>query len=236
MAAHFENILFVIPARGGSKGIPGKNIKELAGKILIHYSIELARHFVSDEHICVSTDDKKIIEAVESINLKVPFVRPDHLATDSAGSYEVLLHAVEYYKSKGINYEIMVLLQPTSPFRRREQVKDALLQYTAQIDMVVSVEKSYWNPYYNLFEEDSNGYLKLSKSSSIRRRQDCPDVYSYNGAIYIVNIKSLMMNPLYKFEKVKKFEMDRLSSIDLDSPIDWEWAEYLLNTNRIKFT
>ena len=106
-------ILVIIPARGGSKGIPHKNIKPLNGKPLIHYTIDEAREIVGDEDICVSTDDPEIIKCVEDYGLKVPFVRPEELATDTAGTYEVLLHALNFYEKQGRHYEVVLLLQNT---------------------------------------------------------------------------------------------------------------------------
>ena len=103
--------LFLITARGGSKGIPHKNIKPLAGKPLICYAIDVARQFVEDMDICVSTDGDDIIEVVEKYGLKVPFKRPAELASDTAGSYEVIRHAVQFYEQKGVLYDTVVLLQ-----------------------------------------------------------------------------------------------------------------------------
>src|SRR5882724_4663709 len=114
-------LLFVIPARGGSKGIPGKNIKLLHGKPLIHYSIEFARLFSGDENICLSTDSMEIQSVGRNIGLQTVFMRPTQLATDSAGSWEVLQHAASQYGGSK-NYEALVLLQPTSPFRKREHL------------------------------------------------------------------------------------------------------------------
>ena len=111
------NILVVIPARGGSKGIPHKNIKKLNGKELITYSIDVARQLTSDDNICVSADDDNIIATVENYGLKVAFKRPIELATDSAGTNGVLLHALDFYENQGRTYDVIVLLQPTSPFR-----------------------------------------------------------------------------------------------------------------------
>ena len=113
-----KKILYVIPARGGSKGVPGKNIKLLGGKPLIYYSIEVARALANDEDICVSTDNIEIKELVEQTGLQVPFLRPPELALDDSGTYEVLLHAVNYYATQGKQYNLLVLLQPTSPFRK----------------------------------------------------------------------------------------------------------------------
>ena len=135
--------LFVITARGGSKGLPGKNIKDLCGKPLIAYSIDVARAFTDDENICVSTDSEEIKQVVEQYGLKVPFLRPDYLATDTATSNDVLVHAVNFFKEQGREYKKLVLLQPTSPLRTSEDVKGAMELFRDDIDMVVSVMKSH---------------------------------------------------------------------------------------------
>ncbi|WP_080238572.1 acylneuraminate cytidylyltransferase family protein [Spirosoma rigui] len=219
--------LFLITARGGSKGIPGKNIKPFAGKPLLYYAIDTARELAPDEDICLSTDADDIIQAAEAYGLPVPFKRPDALATDQSGSYEVMRHAVDFYRQQHRTYDVLVLLQPTSPFRTAQHVREALALYTSDLDMVVSVTESASNPYYNLFEENADGYLKRSKESSFTRRQDCPEVYAYNGAVYVINPVSLAQKPLSQFEKVKKYIMSADDSIDLDTPLDWAFAEFL---------
>lgn len=221
--------LFIIPARGGSKGIPYKNIKPLADKPLIDYTIDVARSFVSDEDICVSTDNLDIIKVVEAYGLKVPFVRPPELATDKAGTYGVLLHALNFYENLGKNFDNIILLQNTSPFRKAEHVKEALELYTSEIDMIVSVKETSSNPYYNCFEEDANGYLRISKGDgTFVRRQDIPTTYEYNGAIYIINPESLKHQTLGEFHKRVKYVMDEISSVDLDTMLDWQYAEFLI--------
>ncbi|HLK28173.1 MAG TPA: acylneuraminate cytidylyltransferase family protein [Puia sp.] len=222
------DFLFVIPARGGSKGIPGKNIKLLNNKPLIYYSIELARLMTDDEHICVSTDSSEIKACVEKTGLKVPFLRPPYLATDTSGSYEVLEHAVEYYISKGKHYDAIVLLQPTSPLRKKQHVEGCIEKFTEDLDMVASVKESKANPYYNLFEENEKELLTISKGKGqFTRRQDVPKVYEYNGSIYIINIKSLRSKKSFQeFASVKKYVMEEKYSIDLDTPEDWDYAEY----------
>ena len=223
-------ILVVIPARGGSKGIPHKNIKPLAGKPLIHYTIDVARQIVADEDICVSTDDSEIIQCVEDYGLKVPFVRPEELATDTAGTYEVLLHALNFYEQQGNQYDVVLLLQNTSPFRTAKQVKEALALYQSDIDMVVSVKECSANPYYCVFEENQEGYLNICKGDgNITRRQDAPKVYEYNGAIYAINPQSLKQMPLNKFSRRIKYVMDEQSSLDLDTMNDWRMAELIAN-------
>lgn len=222
-------ILVIIPARGGSKGIPHKNIKPLNGKPLIHYTIDVARQILSDEDICVSTDDPEIIRCVEEYGLKVPFVRPAELATDQAGTYEVLLHALDFYEKQGKKYDVVLLLQNTSPFRTAQHVKEALELYHPDLDMVVSVKETSTNPYYNCFEEDKNGYLnKTLDSSNFTRRQDAPVTYEYNGAIYVINANQMKKMPLGKFTRRVKYVMDDLHSVDLDNMIDWKFAEFII--------
>ncbi len=226
------NVLVIIPARGGSKGIPRKNIKLFNGKPLIYYSIDCARAICEDMDICVSTDDDEIISVVEDYGLKVPFKRPSELATDTAGTYEVLLHALDYYEKHGRHYDIVVLLQNTSPFRSAKQVKEALSLYNDKIDMVVSVKESAANPYYCVFEEDLNGYLHVCKGDgNIFRRQDAPKVYEYNGAIYIMNALTLKTTHMHKMKKRVKYVMDDLSSFDLDTMWEWQIAEMMARGN-----
>ncbi len=220
--------LIVIPARGGSKGIPRKNVKPFDGKPLIYYTIDCARAIAKDEDICVSTDDDEIIQVVENYGLKVPFKRPEELATDTAGTYEVLLHALDFYESKGNQYDALILLQNTSPFRKSEHLKEAIKLYTPDVDMVVSVKECAANPYYCVFEEDAEGYLHICKGDgNIFRRQDAPKVYEYNGAIYIMNVQTLKTTHMHKMKKRVKYVMDEMSSFDLDTMTDWKIAEII---------
>lgn len=230
-----DDILIIIPARGGSKGIPRKNIKPLNGKPLIYYAIDTARAITTDENICVSTDDQEIKSVVENYGLRVPFLRPGELSTDTAGTYEVLLHALDYYEKQGKHYDIVLLLQTTSPFRTAEQVKEALALYDrSQADMVVSVKECPANPYYNVFEENSDGFLHVCKGKgNIFRRQDAPKVYEYNGAIYIMDAEKLKNTHMHKMQKRVKYIMDAQSSFDLDTMQDWEMAEIEMKNIKI---
>lgn len=221
--------LFLITARGGSKGIPHKNIKPLNGKPLICYAIDVARQFVDDGDICVSTDGEDIIKTVEDYGLKVPFKRPDELASDTAGSYEVILHAVKFYEDKGIHYDNVVLLQPTSPFRTKDDIEGCIAIFDKDCDMVVSVKPASSNPYYDIFEADANGHLVISKGDGkITRRQEAPKCYEYNGAVYVINIESLKIMHMNDFKKVRFYEMSEVHSVDLDTMLDWKYAELLI--------
>ena len=219
--------LFLIPARGGSKGIPHKNIKELAGKPLICYSIEAARGVTGDENICVSTDDEAIIECVEKTGLKVPFVRPAELASDTASSNDVICHAINFYKEKSIEYDNVVLLQPTSPLRTSEQIKEAMALYRDDIDMVVSVKENLSSVV--LFKENDKGYLEhaFDVSKGVRR-QDALKMYEYTGAIYVINCKSVLEKGMGGFEKIIKYVMSEESSVDIDNMLDWYFCETLI--------
>ena len=224
------NTLVVIPARGGSKGIPHKNIKPLNGKPLICYSIDVARQFISDDNICVTTDDDEIIKVVEDYGLIVPFKRPDELATDHCGSNEVIQHAYQFYAKQGKNYDAILLLQPTSPFRKVEFLKEAVALYDESIDMVTSVKLSSCNPYYDGFEEDKEGLLRISKGDgTIERRQDAPSVWQQNGSIYVINPKSLIEKGMAHFTRIRKYAMSELYSVDIDNPFDWKVAELVIN-------
>ncbi|MCB9015602.1 MAG: acylneuraminate cytidylyltransferase family protein [Lentimicrobiaceae bacterium] len=217
--------LFLIPARGGSKGIPEKNIRLFAGKPLILHTLELARQFADDKDICISTDDQKIADTVAQAGYKIPFLRPASLASDTSGMHEVMLHALDFYAQRGQHFDNLVLLQPTSPFRQTSHLKEALNIWSEETDMIVSVKMTEANPYYVLFEENEAGFLRKSKEALFERRQDCPNVWQLNGAIYIIQTKSLRNSKMADFKKIKKFEMDALHSLDLDTELDWLIAE-----------
>lgn len=222
--------LIVIPARGGSKGIPRKNVKPLRGKPLIQYTTDAAREIFPDDIICVSTDDFEIKNIVESSGLKVPFVRPADLATDTAATYDVLLHALNFYEKVEYLADTLILLQPTSPFRTSKHIREAIEHTPRDYEMLVSVKETSSNPYYVLFEEDEEGYLHKSKQGNFTRRQDCPKVWEYNGAIYIINVDALKQKPIHQFTRVKKYVMDDLSSHDIDTVFDWKIAEVIAET------
>lgn len=231
-----ENILVVITARGGSKGIPGKNIKPLCGKPLLLYSIDAARSIAPDNRICLSTDSEEIAQVAKGYGLSVPFMRPAELSTDTASSDSVLKHALNFWSENyGTTIDAVVLLQPTSPFRTKQHLTEALALYDDDVDMVVSVSEAAANPYYDCYEEDADGYLKLSKGE-IRpvRRQEAPKAWQTNGSIYIINPHSLRTKTLSTFTKLRKYEMDKVYSIDLDTMIDWKLAEILKNEKLIE--
>jgi len=220
--------LAVITARGGSKGIPGKNIKHLLGKPLILYTVEAARKVFQDQYIYVSTDSQEIKEVVESSGLEVPFLRPVELAMDTSSSEDVLKHAITEAVQNGLLFDAVVLLQPTSPFRNEEHIQEAIKQFEQHSDsLLLSVTEAKENPYYTLMEEDNQGFLQKSKEAVFTRRQDCPMVWNVNGAIYIFPKKEFIEGGFGTMSK-RKFVMNALASIDIDTSSDWTIAESLL--------
>jgi len=227
-----NKVLAVIPGRKGSKGIPKKNTKKLNGKPLISYAIEAALECFNPEDICITTNDEDIIKTASKHGLKVPFTRPESLSGDHVAMISVLEHAIGFYSEVGREYDTLILLQPTSPFRKANHILEALEIYKKQnVDMVVSVKETKANPYYNLFEEDSENYLQKSKQGDFIRRQDIPKVYELNGAIYIINIKALIeTGDISALKKKRKYLMDEISSFDLDTMFDWLVAENIIKT------
>ena len=225
-------ILVIIPARSGSRGLPDKNIKLLKGKPLIHYTIEVAQQVFKNEDICVSTNSEKYIEIAEQTGIKVPFIRPKQLSSDTATTQDVLLHCLSFYEKKGFSYDYILLLQPTSPLREKKHLEGVLMANKEEYDMIASVKETKANPYYTLVEENKEGYLEKSKKGDFTRRQDCPKVFEYNGSMYLIKTKSLKESPISSFTKVKKYEMDASFSIDIDNQLDFDLQGAILNLKR----
>ena len=220
-------ILHLITARGGSKGLPGKNIKELGGKPLFMYSVEFAQRNMKDgDELCISTDDEELIALAGEFNVPIPFKRPAKLASDTATSSDVIHHALEFYTGQGKNFDAVLLLQPTSPLRADLDYENVVNLFSLDLDMVVSVKESKDSPYFNLFEERAGGFLKKSKDSEFERRQDCPPVYAYNGSMYLFNVKSFEKHQLRGLSKIKKVVMPAERSVDIDTMADWTMAQY----------
>jgi len=221
--------LFLIPARGGSKGIPEKNVKELAGEPLIAYSIEYARRFSEDEHIYLSTDDVGIAGCAEALGLEVGPFRPSELAQDDTPMSQVVHHSLQVAKSRGHEYEFLCLLQPTSPLRYKRSMDAAFLAMTEDTELVIGVKEVESNPFYLLYEEDKDGRLSKALPGEFANRQSAPKLYELNGAMYLFRVKALESHSwINSFDSIKKVLMDPLESIDLDTPMDWAFCEFLI--------
>ncbi|MFX1506535.1 MAG: cytidylyltransferase domain-containing protein [Promethearchaeota archaeon] len=220
-------ILGLIPARSGSKGILGKNIKILKDKPLIWYTIDNALKSKHLDRVIVSTDSQEIAQIAQKANCEVPFIRPIHLAQDSTPMYDVLVHAIEEMSKLGFKPEIIVLLQPTSPFRTTEQIDEAVQKFLASsVRCLISVRKVRENPYWMKTLE--RGFLQPVLDKSVSSRQQLPTFYYPNGAIYIWNTSYLLNNKQLYPEDTIPYEMDEISSLDIDEELDWLFAEYLI--------
>lgn len=224
-------ILGLIPARGGSKGIPGKNIKPLRGKPLLQYSIEAAKRSQLLSRIVLSSDDEKIMTTAKKLGLEVPFQRPAELAGESTGSLAVLQHAVQVFANEGEKFEAVCLLQPTSPFRRDGLIDEAIEKFIqGGFDSLISVREvpSDFNPHW-VFEAE-NGSLKIATGEDqiISRRQDLPKAYHRDGAIYLVRTEVLMDQHSLYGKNIGFIDTTGDPYVNVDTPEDWEEAEKIL--------
>lgn len=222
--------LYLIPARGGSKGVPGKNIRLLGEVPLVWHSIATALEIApSEEDVVVTTDSERIAAIARAAGAQVPFMRPAELATDTAGSREVMLHAADALAARG--YDTVVLLQPTSPFRNPDDIRKALDLYERERpDMVVSVRPAATNPYYNAYETAADGSLHISKGDGmVTRRQDAPEVWEFDGSFYVISLDSLRRYPsLARMPRILPAVNTAEHNIDIDTETDFTVAETLL--------
>ncbi len=226
MSSSLEDVIVIIPARAGSKGIPGKNIRKLNGKPLLSYSVEAAQKVFRNNQILLSTDSAEMLEIGNSYGIIADQLRPKALAGDKTPMRDVLLHEIKRQEKSFLSR--LLLLQPTCPFRDKTDLENLIGLWDENIDMVVSVYDSDSNPYYNLFEENQSGFLEKSKPGNYTDRQSCPKVYKYNGNMYLININSLEKQHMSEFSRIKKYEMSKEKSIDMDKQIDWKFAEFML--------
>ncbi|MFW9777506.1 MAG: cytidylyltransferase domain-containing protein [Candidatus Heimdallarchaeota archaeon] len=228
------NFLGLIPARSGSKGIPNKNLKLLDNKPLIYYSIEAALASKYLKQVVVSTDSQEIAESARKAEADVPFIRPLQLAQDDTPMRDVLVHAIQELTLIGRNPDILVLLQPTSPFRTTRHIDDAIEQFlAANSTCLMSVRKARENPYW--MQVLKRGVLQpfLPNEPFHATRQSAPPILYPNGAIYIWKTEYLLARSQPQFPPdMISYEMDFYSSVDIDESYDWKFAEFILAQRR----
>ena len=222
-----KRILGLIPARGGSKGLPGKNILPLLGKPLIAWTIEEAKKSKYIDRLILSSEDKEIITIAMRSGCEAPFIRPESLALDDTPGMEPVLHALRALPDK---YDYIVLLQPTSPMRKTEDI-DSCIEQCIDKEMVscVSVTEPDKSPFW-MYSLDNNGKMQpiMSIDKNINKRQDLPIVYALNGAIYIAEVEWLLNNKTFITNETHAYIMPPERSVDIDTEIDLKLVEYLM--------
>lgn len=223
----------VVCARGGSKGLPGKNIRSFTGKPLIAHTIAQALACPGIDAVWVSTDDAAIAEVARACGAAVPYLRPAELATDAAPKIPAIEHLVAHMEALGHSVATVIDLQPTSPLRSVADIQAAMAlgALDAGRALVVSVTEVSHNPYYAMVEVQADGLLAQSKTlpSHVVRRQDAPQVWGLNGALYVWPRALLVQAATQGFWTVpiRASVMPRERSVDIDDALDFEWAEFL---------
>jgi CMP-N-acetylneuraminic acid synthetase len=236
------NILVTICARGGSKGIPGKNTRLLNGIPLIAYSIRTAEKFAAasghEVQLALSTDSEQIVEVAKTYHLATSYKRPEHLATDTAGKLGVIKDLLSFEeKNSGKQFDYIIDLDVTSPLRTVQDLQDALSQLEANREAfnIFSVNVANRNPYFNMVEQKEDGYFGLSKKGSFLTRQSAPAVYEMNASFYIYRKAFFVADiPSAISEKSLVYVMPHMC-FDLDHPVDFEFMEFLFTNNKLGF-
>lgn len=225
-------VLGLVPARGGSKGVPRKNIRDLCGKPLLQYTAEAALASRRLSEIILSTEDEEIAEVGQRCGLRVPFMRPAELAKDDTPTLPVVQHALRWMESVGKRFDAVCLLQPTNPLRRVEDIDGCIeLMERSDADAVVTVlpVPPEYNPHWVYFCDEA-GLLSLStgETQPIPRRQELPPAYHREGSVYVTRRNVVLEeNSLYG-GRVAGYLLDPKQSINIDGPADWRRAEALM--------
>lgn len=231
------NVLWLIPARSGSKGIPDKNIKPLNGVPLLAYRIKTALAITTPDHILVSTDSEAYAAVSESFGVKVPFLRPAELATDEAKSEDAVLHAMEWAESIGRNYDAVGLLQPTSPYIKADFLVQAvhMLMGDNEAESIVAVREVKPNTVY---VQELTKYLEVIsrriKERGNKRRQDLKKEITPSGGFFIAKWEVFKQKKTFYPEKTLTYLIPDIYGLDIDEPQDWLWAEFLVEKNLIQ--
>lgn len=224
-----KRILAIIPARGGSKGIPSKNIIDIYGKPLIQYSIECAKESKYIDRTIISTDDFKIKEVSERCGGDVPFLRPSELAQDTSKTIDCLVHAVNWLKEHGEEYDYLVLLQNTVPLRKSWQVDEAIEKlFSGNERSLVSITEVEENPVLMRILNEDGTVKNMLQLNSTMRRQDFPKFYRVDGAIYIQKLDEDFNLDTSLNDGKLAYIMEEKYSVDIDTYLDIKKIEYYL--------
>lgn len=223
-----KKILAVIPARGGSKGVPRKNIRDLAGKPLIAWTIEEANKSGYIDYLIVSSEDEEILQISRQWGANTPFIRPKKLAEDNTPGIEVVLHAVQECPE----YTHVLLLQPTSPLCRAEHIDSFIEQFHSQdMKCSIAVTSPDKHPMWMFTMDDNNQLNPFFKGTIPTNRQECPAAYAINGALYMAEIFWLQRNRSFLSEETRGFYMPPEVSLDIDTELDFKICNFLFQSS-----
>ena len=229
-----KSVLGNIPARGNSKGLPGKNILPLAGKPLIAWTIEVAKRSKYIDHFIVSTDSEEIANVANLNGCEVPFLRPSHLAFDETPTIDVIIHAINFYEKKNINYDYLVLLEPTSPLRNSDDIEIPLERLEGnreKADSIVGVSKvEATHPAFDI-KINIDGIIEpyVGDNFIILRRQEIEPLYFIEGSIYISDTKILLNKKSFYHDRTLPYKVPRWKSLEIDEIVDLVCAEAIIN-------
>lgn len=240
---NMPRVLAVITARGGSKGLPGKNIKLLCGKPLIAWTIESAKNSFCIDELIVSTDSDEIAAISQTYGAKVPFIRPQSLATDTTNSVDVILHAIEYYEKQNNFFDYVILLEPTSPLRKKNDLCRALqiLKINESAESIVGVciaenhHPSFAMILKNEFILPYNTCNQQIYHQSIRR-QDLSKVFFLEGSLYISTVKALKIKQTFYHDRTLPFVVEKWQSFEIDDELDFKIIEKIFEIKRSEVT
>ena len=225
-----KKFIAVIPARSGSKGLPGKNIKELCGKPLIVYTIETALKSKVFDKVIVSTDSMEIAEIAKKAGAEIPFLRPKELATDTADSMDVLIDAIKFLEEKGEKFDYIMKLQPTSPLRTEEDIRKSVkLLFEKNADSIISISECQHHPLWcNTIDKDLKMYNFIKEEIKNKNRQELPKYYEINGLIFLSNIEKLLKLKEWYGKNSYAYISNNKNAIDIDNIIDFNFVENLM--------
>ena len=227
-----SKVLAIIPARKGSKRLPNKNKLDLNGKPLIAWTIESAMKSIYIDDIAISTNDEDIVEIAKLYDIDVPFLRPVELSSDKASTMDVIFHTINFYKSIGRYYDIIILLQPTSPLRTSVDIDNSFKLLSKDVKAIVSVCELDHSPLWsNVLPTNNSLEFFLKEDVQGLRSQDLPQYYRLNGAIYLSRINYLKMNKNFFGNQSKAYIMATNNSIDIDTKLDFELCKLIMNEN-----
>lgn len=227
-----KTILAIIPARGGSKGLPGKNIRPLLGKPLIGWSIEQAQQSKYIDEIFVSTDSREIADVAESFGVKVPELRPADLAVDTAPSSAFVIYTIEKYKKAGCAFDYIILLEPTSPLREVEDINKSIeiLIDNSDFDSIVGVCKAEdVHPSFMVTLGEKNRLVPYEQEMKTLRRQELRDVYFFEGSVYVSKCDAYLNKKAFYHDKTLAYIVPKWKSPEVDDMIDFVIIEAILN-------